>query len=360
MFASLGRLKITAAQRRQLRGLIRSGQTSQQMARRCRMVLLAAEGMAQARIARLLGTSRPTILRWRKRFAALGLEGLRRDAPRSGRRKSIPASQIAEVVEATLRTTPPAATHWSTRSLAKATGLSHMTVARIWKAHRLQPHRVETFKLSRDPHFVQKVRDGVGLYLRPPARALVLSVDEKSQIQALDRTAPLLPLRPGLPARMTHDYERHGTTTLFAALNVLDGTIIGRCLPRHRSAEFIEFLDLIDASTPSQLDLHLVVDNASSHKSPAVKAWLQNHPRFHFHFTPTSSSWLNQVERWFAKITDQRIRRGTFKSVPALIKAIDDYMALYNQNPVPFRWTKDASLILAKVKKCNDSLVTPH
>jgi transposase len=263
-------------------------------------------------------------------------------------------------VEATLHTPPPAATHWTTRTLAKAQGLSHMTVQRIWKQHRLQPHRVETFKLSRDPQFVEKVRDVVGLYLNPPDKALVLSVDEKSQIQALDRTAPLLPLRPGIPARQTHDYKRHGTTTLFAALSLLDGKVIGQCLPRHRSKEFAGFLAQIDRQTPGQLDLHLIVDNSSPHKSPAVKRWLKKHPRFQLHFTPTSSSWLNLIERWFGEITRKRIHRGTFRSVAELIAAIDEYLRVYNQQPKPFLWTQTADMILTKVNRCKEALVTPH
>lgn len=235
-----------------------------------------------------------------------------------------------------------------------------MTVQRIWKQHGLQPHRVETFKLSRDPQFVEKLRDIVGLYLDPPDKALVLSVDEKSQIQALDRTAPLLPLRPGIPARQTHDYKRNGTTTLFAALSMLDGKIIGECLPRHRSKEFIRFLGKIDRETPAHLDLHLIVDNASTHKSPAVKRWLKRHPRFHLHFTPTSSSWLNMVERWFGEISQKRIRRGTFRSVDELIDAIKEYMKVYNGTPKRFEWTKDADMILAKITRCKEALGTPH
>ena len=325
-----------------------------------RIVLLAGEGRANHAIAQALKVSRPTILLWRERFAQKGVPGLLQDAPRSGRKKAITAQQIATVVEATLRTTPPAATHWTTRTLAKAQGLSHMTVQRIWKQHRSQPHRLETFKLSRDPQFVDKVRDVVGLYLNPPDKAVVLSVDEKSQIQAMDRTAPVFPLRPGIAARQTHDYKRHGTTTLFAALNLLDGKVIGHCLPRHRNKEFIGFLAQIDQETPGQFDLHLIVDNYGTHKSPVVKRWLEKHPRFHLHFTPTSSSWLNLVERWFGEITRKRIRRGTFRSVAELITAINEYLHHYNQQPKPFVWTQTANMILAKVNRCKEALVTPH
>ena len=235
-----------------------------------------------------------------------------------------------------------------------------MTVQRIWTQHRLQPHRVENFKFSNDPRFVEKLRDVVGLYLNPPEHALVLSVDEKSQIQALDRTQPLLPLRPGIPARQTHDYKRHGTTTLFAALNMLDGKVIGQCLPRHRAKEFVKFLKQIDAQTPADLDLHLIVDNYSTHKSPVVKRWLAKHKRFHLHFIPTSSSWLNMVERWFGQITQKRIGRGTFKSVPQLIAAIVDYLEHHNAHPKPFVWTQDADMILAKINRCKEALGTAH
>ena len=244
--------------------------------------------------------------------------------------------------------------------MAEAQGVSHQTIHRIWRQHGLQPHRIETFKLSRDPHFVAKLRDIVGLYMNPPDKALVLSVDEKSQIQALDRTAPLLPLRPEIPARQTHDYKRHGTTTLYAALNLLDGKVIGRCLPRHRSKEFIRFMNQIEQQTAPHLDLHVIVDNSSTHKSPPVKRWLRKHPRVHLHFTPTSSSWLNMVERWFREITQKRIRRGSFFSVSELIAAITEYLDHYNQNPKPFLWTKGAYFILGKINHCKEALVTAH
>jgi len=360
MFTPARALEVEQNQRKRLQSLAASGKTAQKIALRVRIVLLASEGRANHAIAQALKVSRPTVLLWRERFTQKGVVGLLHDAPRSGRKKAITAQQIQAVVEATLHATPPAATHWTTRTLAKAQGLSHMTVQRIWQQHRLQPHRVETFKLSRDPQFVEKVRDVVGLYLNPPDKALVLSVDEKSQIQALDRTAPLLPLRPGIPARQTHDYKRHGTTTLFAALSLLDGKVIGQCLPRHRSKEFVGFLAQIDRQTPDPLALHLIVDNSSTHKSPVVKRWLKKHPRFHLHFTPTSSSWLNLIERWFGEITRKRIRRGTFCSVAELIAAIDEYLRVYNLQPKPFAWTQTADMILAKVNRCKEALVTPH
>jgi len=360
MFTPAPALELDENQRKHLSSLAASGKTPQKIALRARLVLLAGDGRPNHAIAQALKISRPTVLLWRERFAQKGVPGLLQDAPRTGRKKGLTPEQIQAVVEATLRTTPPDATHWTTRTLAKVHGISHMAVQRIWQQHRLQPHRVETFKLSRDPDFVAKVRDVVGLYLQPPDKALVFSVDEKSQIQALDRTAPLLPLRPGIPARQTHDYRRHGTTTLFAALNLLDGKVIGQCVPRHRSREFVGFLEQIEQQTPGGLDLHLIVDNSSTHKSPPVKRWLKKHPRFHLHFTPTSSSWLNLVERWFGEITRKRIRRGTFGSVKELIAAIEDYLKSYNQQPKPFRWTKTADMIIAKVNRCKEALVTPH
>jgi len=347
-------------QRLRLESLVRSGKTPQKIVRRARIALLASAGLPNSRIASQIEVSRPTVLLWRARFERFGVPGLLRDAKRPGRTKAISPEVVQRVVEATLHTTPSAETHWSTRSMAKAQGLSRMTVLRIWKQHRLQPHRVETFKFSRDPRFVEKIRDIVGLYLDPPEKALVLSVDEKSQIQALDRTQPLLPLRPGIPARQSHDYTRHGTTTLFAALSLLDGTVIGECLPRHRTKEFLRFLDRVDEETTADLELHLILDNYSTHKSPPVQRWLRRHPRFHLHFIPTGSSWLNLVERWFGEITRKRIRRGSFPSVKALIAAIADFLARYNENPRRFVWTKDADMILAKIQRCKEALGTPH
>lgn len=360
MFTPAAALPVEENQRRQLQHLARSGKTPQKIALRAHIVLAAGKGRANHAIAQELEISRPTVLLWRDRFASQGVPGILKDAPRPGRRKAISPEVVQRIVEATMHTTPPDATHWSMRGMAKAQGLSRMTVQRIWKQHRLQPHRVENFKFSKDPHFVEKLRDVVGLYLNPPQHALVLSVDEKSQIQALDRTQPLLPLRPGLPARQTHDYKRHGTTTLFAALNMLDGKVIGQCLQRHRSQEFVRFLKKIDQETPSHLELHLIVDNYSTHKSPLVKRWLARHKRFHLHFVPTGSSWLNLVERWFGEITRKRIRRGTFKSVRQLIGAITEYLEHHNGHPVPFVWTKDADMIIAKINRCKEALGTAH
>ena len=321
---------------------------------------MAAEGVDSQDIAEALGVSRPTVQLWRERFLALRIGGLEKDAPRPGRKPRIPPEKIRAVVEATLHTTPRNATQWSTRSMARSQGLSEASVRRIWRQHNLKPHLVETFKLSRDKRFVEKLHDVVGLYLNLPDRALVLCVDEKSQIQALDRTQPLLPLRPGVPARQTHDYKRNGTTTLFAALSMLDGKVIGDCMPRHRHQEFIRFLRRIDAETPRELDLHLIVDNYGTHKHPRVASWIERHPRFHLHFTPTSSSWLNLVERWFREITDKRIRRGTFRNVSVLIAAIKEYMENHNQNPRVFVWSAPVERILAKIAKCKEALDAPH
>jgi len=327
---------------------------------RAQIVTLAADGMDSQDIAKALGVSRPTVQLWRQRFLALRIAGLEKDAPRPGRKPRLSPEKIKAVVEATLHSTPANATHWSTRSMARAQGLSEASVRRIWRQHNLKPHLIETFKLSRDQRFVEKLQDVVGLYLNPPDRALVLCVDEKSQIQALDRTQPLLPLRPGIPARQTHDYKRHGTTTLFAALSMLDGRVIGDCMPRHRHQEFIRFLKRIDAETPQELDLHLIVDNYGTHKHPRVAAWIQRHPRFHLHFTPTSCSWLNLVERWFREITDKRIRRGTFCNVRALIAAIQQYLDNHNQNPQVFVWSAPVERILAKIAKCKEASDALH
>jgi transposase len=352
------RLVLTDVQRKQLLTMSLHRSTPRGILLRLHIVLGAAEGVANRVLARKLSTSVPTVLLWRKRYEKSGLAGIVEDHPRSGRPKGISAEREAAIVQATMKTTPQDATHWSVRAMAASQKVSPATVQRIWKRHKLQPHRVESFKFSNDPEFAAKVRDIVGLYMNPPDRAIVLSVDEKSQIQALDRTQPILPLRPGLPARQTHDYERHGTTTLFAALNVLEGTIISECQPRHRHQEFLQFLDRIDQSVNSVLEIHLVLDNYGTHKHPAVKKWLSDRPRYHVHFTPTSSSWLNQVERWFAEITRKRIRRGTFRSVRDLITAIRDYIRLYNRNPRPFQWVASASKIIRKVRKYKESLET--
>ena len=327
---------------------------------RAKIILLAADGVESWQIARRVGTSRPTVQLWRERFLALRTAGLEKDAPRPGRIPPISDAQRAAIVEATLHRRPPSATHWSTRLMAKAQGVSEATVRRIWRAHGLRPHRVSTFKVSRDPHFVEKLTDVVGLYLNPPDKALVLCVDEKSQIQALDRTQPGLPLKPGRCGTMTHDYIRHGTTTLFAALSTLDGAVIGDCMPQHRHQEFTRFLKRIDQQTPSALDLHLIVDNYATHKHPEVQRWLRRHPRLHLHFTPTSCSWLNLVERWFGNLTQQRLRRGSFRNVKELIRVIQDYITGHNQNPRVFVWSAPVERILAKVAKCKEALDALH
>ena len=317
---------------------------------RAEIVLLAADGLTNLAIAERLGITRVTVATWRGRFAAGRLDGLV-DEPRPGAPRKIGDDKIAEVVTTTLETMPAAATHWSTRSMAKATGVSTSTVHRIWRAFSLQPHRSETFKLSTDPLFVEKVRDIVGLYLDPPDRALVLCVDEKSHIQALDRTQPLLPMRPGQAERRTHDYKRHGTTSLFAALDVKAGTIIGKCMPRHRAQEFRRFLDTVENTVPADLDIHVIMDNASSHKTKLIRDWFAKRPRWHTHFTPTSSSWINQVERFFALLTEQQIKRGAHRSIKELEAAIAAYIDARNADPKPFRWTKTAEDILASIER---------
>jgi transposase len=344
-------LALSESERKQLMAISRHRSSPRGIVLRINIVLGAGEGLANRVLARELSTSVPTVLLWRKRYESDGIEGILEDRPRSGRPKRISGEREAAIVEATMKTTPKDATQWSVRAMAVAQKVSSATVQRIWRKHKLQPHRVESFKFSNDPQFALKVRDIVGLYMNPPDKAIVLSVDEKSQIQALDRTQPILPLRPSLPERQTHDYERHGTTTLFAALNVLEGTVIGECQSRHRHQEFLRFLDRIDQSVDAGLEIHLVLDNYGTHKHPEVKKWLAARPRYHAHFTPTSSSWLNQIERWFAEITRKRIRRGTFRSVRDLIKTIHDYIRLYNKNPRPFHWVASASRIIRKVNK---------
>ena len=327
---------------------------------RAQIIQMAADGVLNQEIAHELGVSRPTVQLWRQRFLALRLPGLEKDAPRPGRIPRISAQKIRAVVEATLHQRPTNATHWSTRSMAAAQGVSAATIRRIWRQYGLKPHLVRTFKLSRDQHFVEKLCDVVGLYLNPPDKSLVMCVDEKSQIQALDRTQPGLPMKKGRCGTWTHDYKRNGTTTLFAALSMLDGTVIGDCMPRHRHQEFIRFLNTIDGDSPAELDLHLIVDNYGTHKHPRVKSWLRRHPRFHLHFIPTSSSWLNLVERWFRNITDQRLRRGSFDNVPGLIHAINTYLENHNQNPKVFVWSAPVERILAKIAKCKEALDALH
>jgi transposase len=321
------------------------------------MILLAAEGRQDKQIAAQVGIRRQSVALWRRRFLELGIDGIEKDAPRGGRKRSARSdTKVRDLIRRTTQTTPTDATHWSTRSMARAAGTSEATVRRVWHEHGLKPHRVKSFKLSNDKRFIEKLDDIVGLYLDPPEHALVLCCDEKSQIQALDRTQPGLPLSKGRGATLTHDYKRNGTTTLFAALSTLDGKLIGTCMKRHRHQEWIKFLTLIDQQTPAQKQLHLVVDNYSTHKHPRVLSWLKRHPRFHVHFTPTSSSWLNMVERWFRDLTSKRLRRGVFKSVPQLIEAIQSYIAQANQSPKPFVWTAKASDILEKVKIAREAL----
>lgn len=343
-------IELTAEERRELEGLAGRRRTAQGLARRARIVLLAAEGMANRSIGDRLQADVNTVGKWRRRFAERGVDGLY-DEPRPGAPRQIGDDEIAETVRLTLETTPPDATHWSLRSMAAAVGHAPSTIHRIWRAFGLQPHRSETFKLSTDPLFVEKVRDIVGLYMAPPERAMVLCVDEKSQIQALDRTQPLLPMRPGQAARRSHDYARHGTTTLFAALDVATGEVIGRCFQRHRAGEFLKFLRTIEANVPADLDVHLVIDNYATHKTKAIRDWFARHPRWHVHFTPTGASWLNQIERFFAMLTEKQIRRGVHRSTGELERAILDYIDTVNAAPRPFRWTKSADDILDTIKR---------
>jgi transposase len=344
-------LTLTEDQRQTLKTWASRPKSTQQLARRARIVLACAEGATNQDVAAQLGITVQTVGKWRRRFLQQRLDGLS-DQPRPGAPRKITDADVETVITRTLETKPQAATHWSTRSMAAAVGLSQSTVGRIWRAFGLKPHRSETFKLSNDPFFIEKVRDVVGLYLNPPDHAIVLCVDEKSQIQALDRTQPVLPMQPGQTERPTHDYLRHGTTSLFAALNVATGEVIGRCHRRHRHQEFLKFLNEIEVSVPKEpgVEVHWVLDNYGTHKAPAVKRWFLRHPEYHLHFTPTSSSWLNQVERFFAEITTKRIRRGAFRSVQALEQAIQEYLEDHNRNPRPFVWTADADLILGRVK----------
>ena len=360
MWDSAAAIEVSPDQRRILDAWVRAGSTPQSVALRSRIILLAVEGLSNRQIARQLGTSRPTVLLWRERFQQGGTDALTQIEKGRGRKRKISAKKVKQIVDATLQTKPKAATHWSCRTMAKDQGVSSATVQRIWDAHGLQPHRVKTFKLSRDPQFVEKLTDVVGLYLNPPDKAVVLCVDEKSQIQALDRTQPGLPMKKGRCGTMTHDYKRNGTTTLFAALDMLEGKVIGQCLPRHRHQEFLKFLRRLDRAFPKNLDLHLIVDNYGTHKHENVQHWLAKHSRFHLHFTPTGSSWLNLVERWFREITGKRIRRGVFHSVKELIGAIDEYLDNYNQDPRPFVWTASVDAILQKVGRCKAVLETLH
>lgn len=343
-------LVLTDDEREVLERYVRRGTTAQRLALRAQIVLMCASGLQNRKVAKRLRVSAHTVGKWRGRFAECRLEGLL-DEPRPGAPRSISDDVVEAAVVRTLETTPKGATHWSTRDLAKAVGIGKSSVQRIWHAFGLKPHRTESFQLSKDPQLIEKVRDIVGLYMSPPDNAMILCVDEKSQIQALNRTQPLLPLRPGQVERRTHDYERHGTTTLFAALDVLTGKVVGECYPRHRAVEFRKFLDEIDANVPAHLDVHIVLDNYATHKAPIIKAWLAKRPRYHLHFTPTKGSWINQVERWFGLLTQRAIKRGAHCSVTSLKAAIEEFLAAHNDDPMPFVWTKSADDILASIAR---------
>jgi transposase len=347
---NLPTIEVTSEQRAALERWTRRRTTAAGLAQRARIVLLTADGLSHSEVAEKVGCHTSTVGKWRARFAREGLDGLL-DEPRPGRPRLIGDDKVEAVIVKTLEQQPTDATHWSTRSMAKATGMSQSAVSRIWRAFGLQPHRTETFKLSNDPLFVEKVRDIVGLYLDPPDRAVVLCVDEKTQVQAIDRTQPILPMRPGTPERRTHDYRRYGITSLFAALNVATGQVFGQVRRRHRSSEFLAFLKTIDTNVPASLDVHLVLDNQSTHKTPAVHRWLVRHPRFHVHFTPTYSSWINLVERWFAELTTKWITRGTHRSVRELERSLREWIEMWNDDPRPFVWTKTADEILEKLAK---------
>ena len=349
-------LALDFSDRQQIQQWLTAHGTPQQVALRCRIVLAAAEGQSDSAIARQLEVNRKTVVLWRLRFAEQGVESLWEIAPGRGRKPTYGPEKIKAIVEATLQTKPAGMTQWSCRQMAKSQRVSKSTISTIWRSHNLKPHRVKNFKLSRDPRFLEKMTDVVGLYLNPPQQALVLCVDEKSQIQALDRTPPGLPLKKGRCGTLTHDYKRHGTTTLFAAWGVLEGQVIGQCFKRHRHQEFLKFLRRLDQEFPGPLPLHLVMDNYGTHQHAQVQAWLQQHPRFVPHFVPTSSSWLNLVERWFGELTSKRIRRGSFLSVEDLENAIREFMAAWNENPNPFVWTATVESIREKLSRCRQTL----
>ena len=349
-------LAMSQADREVLQKVARSTVAAHREVVRARVLLAAAEGVGNRTIAADHGISAMTVRAWRSAFAAEGLKHWGKVKKGRGRKPSIPAETVAEIVRMTTKETPKGQTHWSTRSLAKELGISHSTVHRVWSELGLKPHRVDTFKVSNDPAFDEKVIDIVGLYLNPPEQAVVLAMDEKSSVQALDRTQASLPMVPGRAGTMTHDYKRNGTTTLFAALDVLTGTVIGQCLPKHRHEEFLKFLATIDREVPGDLEVHLILDNYATHKHAKVKEWVKKHPRFHFHFTPTSSSWLNQVERWFRDLTEKNLRRGIFRSVPELIDSIEEYLEANNEDPKPYVWTATAESILDKVARARASL----
>ena len=352
-------LTLTDAEREELQRLAKRSRTARRIAFRAKIVLACADGVTNGAVAKKLRTSNQTVGLWRKRFVERRIDGLL-DEPRPGRPREIGDDQIEDVVVRTLETTPKGATHWSTRQMAQKSGVSHTTIGRIWRAFGLQPHRTETFKLSPDPLLVPKVRDIVGLYMDPPDNAVVLSVDEKSQIQALNRTQPVLPMRIGERERRSHDYDRHGTVSLFAALDVATGHVLGRCHRRHRSREFVKFLREIDASVPVDLDIHIVIDNYSTHKTPAVRRFLAKRPRFHLHFTPTYGSWLNQVERWFGLLTARQLRRGSHTSVVQLRKAISEFIEVTNDHPKPFQWVATADEILGRIARFAQRTLQAH
>jgi transposase len=353
-------IRLRRGDRQALQRLLRTRTTPQRLAERARIVLGAADGKPGHVIAEEVGVTRPTVQRWLDRYEQEGITALQEDRPRSGRPKKLTPEQEEQLVQKTLTTSPPTGTHWSTRLMAKETGLQPTLVARVWRAHGIRPHRVRYFKLSTDPRFVEKLRDVVGLYVSPPERAIVLSFDEKSQIQALDRTQPGLPLKKGRAGTMTHDYKRHGTTTLFAALDVATGEVIHDCLPRHRHQEFLRFLRQVEKETDPTLDLHFILDNYATHKHPRVRSWVERHPRVHFHFIPTSASWLNLVERFFSELTQRQLKRLAVTSVDELISTIETYIEQRNRSPRPFVWTASVRDILSKVQKGNRTLSTLH
>jgi len=347
---------VSAVDRARLEAIVADRNRAQKHVARARIILAAAERLSVAEAARRAGVSRPAVWRWQRRFAEAGVDGLLRDAARGPGKAPVPADVVQRLIALTCAEPPGEATHWTGRAMAKVMGVSLRTVQRVWQAHKLQPHRLRTFKRSNDPDFIAKLEDIVGLYLAPPKHALVLSIDEKSQIQALDRSQPGLPLKPGKAGSMTHDYKRHGTTTLFAALNVLDGAVLGRCMQRHRHQEFIRFLNTIERAVPAGKVIHAILDNYAAHKQPNVLRWLDRHPRWTFHFTPTSGSWLNAVETFFSALTRRRLRRGSFHSIVDLQAAINRYIAEHNHDPKPFTWTKPADQILTKLNRLNASV----
>jgi transposase len=360
MWAPAAPLGLSEEQRRILEGWVRAPSTPQGLVRKARIILMASEGIANHAIAKTLGTSRPTVQLWRQRFEKGGLKVLTKIEKGRGPKPMIPPEKVTAIVEATLHSRPPGATHWSCRTMAKAMGVSPDTVNRIWRAHELQPHRLTTFKLSHDPRFVEKLTDVIGLYLNPPEHALVLCVDEKSQIQALDRTQPGLPIKKGRCGTLTHDYKRHGTAALFAALNLLEGTVVGQVHLRHRHQEFLKFLARLNREFSKELELHLILDNYGTHTHPEVKAWLARHPRFKLHFIPTGSSWLNLIERWFAGLTNKAIRRGSFSGVGDLAVAIHEFLEASNRDPTVYVWTASAEAIMEKIPRCKAILPTDH